>query len=392
MTSMTGKIVVTGGAGFIGSNLVRTLIADGWDVFVLDALIEQVHPGGKWKKPPQVKFFHGDIRDRHILAKCLESADYIVHLAAETGVGQSSYEIARYVSVNEFGTAMLLEGASGNTKKLRGIILASSRAVYGESRYRCKKCGVVHPVERSALDLSQGRWEPPCPICAERVKPVASVEDQPLYPTSVYGVTKFNQEQLVEQFSRIFDIPSVALRFQNVYGPGQSLNNPYTGILSIFSTRIMADNPLFIYEDGNETRDFVYIYDVVQSICLLLKSGFSGFDAYNVGTGNRTSVLEVAKILVGELNADVPIEICGKYRVGDIRHAWADMRKIQEKLGFKPMISIREGLKDFVAWVNEQPPPEDRYASMEKEMIDRGLLGRAGRSYGNVRLKQYEHG
>lgn len=375
--SMTGKIVVTGGAGFIGSNLIRTLIADGWDVFVLDALIKQVHPGGRWEKPPQVKFFHGDVRDRHILAKCLDSADYIVHLAAETGVGQSSYEIARYVGVNELGTAILLEQVSEDTKNLKGLILASSRAVYGEGRYQCRTCGVVYPGGRNALDLSQGIWEPQCPICAERVRPMASVEDQPLHPASVYGITKFNQEQLVEQFSRMFDIPSVSLRFQNVYGPGQSLKNPYTGILSIFSTRIMAGNPVFIYEDGNPTRDFVYVDDVVQSISLLLRNVISGFNVYNIGTGRKTSVLEMAEILMEEFNVNVPIEICGKYRVGDIRHAWADIRKIQDNFGFKPTVSIQKGLKDFVAWVKEQPPPDDRYAAMEKEMIDRGLLGTA---------------
>lgn len=377
MTNVAGKIVVTGGAGFIGSNLIHALLGDGWDVFVLDSLLKQVHPDGKWEKPSKVTFFHGDVRDHGIVRKCLDGADYIVHLAAETGVGQSSYEIARHVSVNEFGTAVLLEEAAKNLKYIKGVILASSRAVYGEGRYICIKCSVVYPEGRDANDLSQGKWEPRCPTCGEMVNPTASIEDQPLKPASIYGITKYNQEQLLAQFTKSFDVPSIALRFQNVYGPGQSLNNPYTGILSIFCTRIMARNPVLIYEDGQEKRDFVYIEDVVESIRLVLKKGFSGFDVYNVGMGSGTPVLEVANILAEEFKTDVPVQVVGKYRIGDIRHAWGDIRKIQEKFGYKPKISVREGLKRFIAWVKEQPKPEDRYEVMEKEMVERGLLGKA---------------
>lgn len=377
MRSTAGKIVITGGAGFIGSNLIRTLLHDGWDVFVLDLLTEQVHPDGTWLKPPQVTLFQGDVRDQQVVTKCLEGADYIVHLAAETGVGQSSYEMARYVSVNEFGTAVVLEEAARHLRRLKGVILASSRAVYGEGRYECRICGVVYPEGRSADDLRQGKWEPRCPKCGEMVKPTASIEDQLLKPASIYGITKYNQEQLVRQFAMTFGVPSVALRFQNVYGPGQCLNNPYTGILSIFCTRIMAGSPVLIYEDGKQKRDFVYIDDVVESIRLPLKKGFSGFDVYNVGTGSGTAVLEVANTLAEELKANVPIQVVGKYRIGDIRHAWGDISKIQENFGYRPMVSITEGLRNFVAWVKEQPRPEDRYEVMEQEMAKKGLLGKA---------------
>lgn len=374
---MSRKILITGGAGFIGTNLIKALLKEEWNIVVLDALIKQVHPEGKWEKPGQVTFFHGDVCDEKIVSEALEGVDYIVHLAAETGVGQSSYEIARYVSVNEFGTAVVLEEASRHTKCLKGIILASSRAVYGEGRYICERCGDVYPAGRDADDLKQGRWDLHCTECKGPIEPTGSTEDQPLNPASVYAITKHNQEQLVAQFTRSFNIPSIALRFQNVYGPGQSLSNPYTGILSIFSTRIMAGNPVLIYEDGNEKRDFVYIKDVVQSICLSIKKEFSGFDIYNVGSGEGTTVLEVAKILVEEIKGNVPVEVVGKYRLGDIRHAWADIKKIQEGLGFRPAVSMREGLRSFVAWVKQQPKREDRYEIMEKEMAEKGLLGKA---------------
>ena len=374
---MSGNILITGGAGFIGTNLIKALLKEGWNIVVLDSLIKQVHPDGKWEKLPQVTFFHDDVRNKEIVSKSLEGVDYIVHLAAETGVGQSAYEIARYVSVNEFGTAVVLEEASKHIKRLKGIILASSRAVYGEGRYFCEGCGDVYPAGRKADDMKQGIWEPRCPKCEGRLEPTGSMEYQPLNPVSVYAITKHNQEQLLAQFTMSFNIPSIALRFQNVYGPGQSLSNPYTGILSIFSTRIMAGNPVLIYEDGNEKRDFVYIDDVVQSICLPLKKGFSGFDVYNVGSGEGTTVLKVAKILVEEIKGNVPVEVVGKYRLGDIRHAWADIQKLQKKFGFRPAVSVREGLRSFVAWVKQQPKREDHYAIMEKEMADKGLLGKA---------------
>jgi dTDP-L-rhamnose 4-epimerase len=220
-----------------------------------------------------------------------------------------------------------------------------------------------------------GRWEPRCPQCNAPIEPAPSREDQLLCPASIYGITKYNQEQLVAQFTKSLGIPSVALRFQNVYGPGQSLSNPYTGILTIFSNRVMSGNPILIYEDGNEKRDFVYIDDVVKSICLLLEGGFSGFKVYNVGSGIGTTVLEMAKMLVEEMKGNVPVEVVGKYRLGDIRHAWADISRIEGDFGFRPAVNMREGLRSFAAWVMHQPKREDRYEIMEKEMAEKGFLG-----------------
>jgi dTDP-L-rhamnose 4-epimerase len=375
---MHEKILITGGAGFIGTNLIMALPKSRWEIVILDALIEQVHRGGKWTPPSGVTFFHGDIRDRGKVRVALEGADYVVHLAAETGVGQSAYEIARYVSVNEFGTAVLLEEASKMRDGLEGIILASSRAVYGEGRYICEKCGEVYPGERIQEDLQQCRWDPDCPGCGRAVRPVGSKEDQPLRPSSIYGITKHNQEQLLAQFTKSFNIPSVALRLQNVYGPGQSLRNPYTGILSIFGTRIMSGNPVLIYEDGKEKRDFIFVDDVVESISVFLEKGFSGHEVYNVGTGEGTTVLDVAQVLVNEMGGKAPPVVAGKYRVGDIRHAWADISKIKESVGFGPSIMVPEGLRRFAGWVKEQPAQEDRYESMEREMAEKGLLGKGG--------------
>lgn len=373
---MSRKILITGGAGFIGTSLTRILMDGDWDITVIDSLLEQVHPAGKWTPPAHIKFFHADIRDRKIVSRAIQGAEYIVHLAAETGVGQSAYEIARYVGVNEYGTAVLLDEAEKNLDSLKGVILASSRAVYGEGRYLCKNCGDVYPGRREPSALAAGIWEHSCPQCNSPIEPTGSMENQPLDPASCYSITKHNQEQLLSFFSFTYNIPAVALRFQNVYGPGQSLTNPYTGILSIFSTRIASGNPVLVYEDGKETRDFVYIDDVVRSIRLALEGMNTGFDVYNVGIGEGTSVLEVARTLVELMKSDVSVDVVGKYRVGDIRHAWADMKKTNQKFGFTAKVPLREGLKSFVSWANKQPEREDRYESMEKEMADKGLLGR----------------
>nr|WP_319393002.1 NAD-dependent epimerase/dehydratase family protein [uncultured Desulfobacter sp.] len=373
---MKKKLLITGGAGFIGSNLIHALDKTTWDIVVLDALIKQVHPTGKWHPPEHISFIHGKIQDRDAVEAAIDGVEYIVHLAAETGVGQSAYEIARYVETNEYGTALLLEIAAKHLKRLKGIVLASSRAVYGEGRYICPKCQDVFPGPRNKSRLEAGHWGHACPLCHGEIQPAGSVENQPLKPGSCYAITKQNQEQLVELFSETYNIPAVSLRFQNVYGPGQSLSNPYTGILSIFSTRILAGNPVMIYEDGNETRDFVFVDDVVRSICLPLEKGFSGYDVFNVGTGIGTSVYDIAQTLNKALDANIGISIVHKYRIGDIRHAWADMGKIKALYEFSSKIPIHEGLKRFGIWVKSQPRQEDGYKKMEHEMEARGLMGR----------------
>lgn len=373
---MKKKILITGGAGFIGNALIRSLDFEIWDVVIIDALIEQVHAGRQWKVPEGVTFYHDDICDPDAVENALSEIDYIVHLAAETGVGQSSYEIARYVKTNEYGTSVLLEAASKLGSSLKGIILASSRAVYGEGRYACKTCGDVYPKARNSENLSKGIWEHLCPHCDSQIKTLGSIENQPLSPASCYAITKHNQEELLSFFSYTFNIPAIALRFQNVYGPGQSLTNPYTGILSIFNTRIHAGNSVQIYEDGKESRDFVFIDDVVQSIKLSLDQLKDGFKVYNVGSGIKSSVLDVAITLVRLMQSDSSVKVVGKYRIGDIRHASADLEKIHKEIDYMPSVELNEGLAKFVDWANYQPRRDDNYSNMEDEMMKKGLLGK----------------
>ncbi|SPP99486.1 NAD dependent epimerase/dehydratase family protein [Candidatus Sulfobium mesophilum] len=375
MPSRNKRILITGGAGFIGTHLVNALSSRKWEVVVLDALIKQVHRSGRWNPPPHVKFIKGDVCNKSRVRESLEGVNYIVHLAAETGVGQSAYEISRYVKTNELGTAVLLEEASRVGDTLAGVVIASSRAIYGEGRYRCGTCGFFYPSLRKADKLIKGIWEPQCPTCQRLASPLSSVEEQTPNPVSVYGITKHNQEELLRQFSESFSIPAIALRFQNVYGPGQSLTNPYTGILALFSTRLLSGNPIYIYEDGNERRDFIYVEDTVQSIVLALKKGFSKiYEVYNVGSGIGTSVEDIARLLLRIMKREVPVIIAGKYRVGDIRHAWADITKIQRDFDFKPRYPIERGLRIFAQWARKQPLPIDRYKKTEAELINKGLL------------------
>ncbi len=373
---MRKKILITGGAGFIGTHLIKKLTElGGWEIIVLDALIEQVHVNNSWKKPDNVTFFHANIRDQKSVKQSLNNVEYIVHLAAETGVGQSAYEMARYVGTNEYGTAVLLEEISKINQKIKSIVLASSRAVYGEGRYHCTSCGPMFPKGRSLDALNNAQWDHLCPKCSKILIAEPSTEPQPLSPTSVYAITKHNQEQLVSLFSNTFNIPSSILRFQNVYGPGQSLTNPYTGILSLFSTRIKNDNPVFIYEDGLEQRDFVYVEDVVKSILLALNNTISRGEIFNIGTGKGTNVMEIAKILNEKLGGNSDIQVTGQFRVGDIRHAIASLTNSENILGYTASISIEEGLTKFADWVNAQQIMSDSYSAMENEMKQKGIMG-----------------
>jgi dTDP-L-rhamnose 4-epimerase len=369
------SVLITGGAGFIGTNLAKALLQKGWKVTILDAMIKQVHREKKWAGPADVEFFHGNVCHRKAVQQSLEGVDHIVHLAAETGVGQSAYEIARYVKTNEYGTAVLLDEVTKVAGNISRIVLASSRAVYGEGMYECLGCGIVSPGLRNPSALKEGNWEPVCPVCRGTILYQPAVESQSVDPVSIYGISKYNQEQLLKQFAHTFKVPGIALRFQNVYGPGQALGNPYTGILAVFSTRFLANMPISIYEDGAEKRDFVFVDDVVHSIMLALEKSFSShYEVYNIGTGKGTPILEIAHSLAAQIGGATPINLTGQYRVGDIRHAWADITKVRKDFGYKPRVSLEEGLKRFVEWVNEQPMPIDRYQKTERELKNKGLL------------------
>lgn len=373
------KILITGGAGFIGSNLALELINKGYIVTVLDNLSEQVHGDGKTSSlylsiKDKVSFIKGDVRNKADWKKALKGQNMVVHLAAETGTGQSMYEISRYVDVNIQGTAHLLHFLANNNHSIKKVIVASSRAVYGEGKYFCEIHGNVYPVERREVDLLEGRFDCTCPICGGEVRLQATDEGSKLHPTSVYGITKHNQEQMVLTVCKSLDIPAIAYRYQNVFGPGQSLSNPYTGILSIFSTQIKNNNQVNIFEDGKESRDFVYIDDIVHATILGIENDTVVNDIFNVGADKPIDVLTVAKTLINKYSSSIEPVITGNFRLGDIRHNYADLTKAKEILGFTPNYNFDTGVSKFVEWVNAQAIENDKYSSSINEMREKGLF------------------
>ena len=372
---MSKKVLVTGGAGFIGSHLVDKLIELGHEVVVFDSLEPQVHGDGQ-KTPEylnkECEFTKGDIRNRDELKKTLKGKEIVFHQAAVVGVGQSMYEINKYTEVNILGTANLLDILANENHQVEKLIIASSMSVYGEGKYRCVKCGVVYPKLRSLSQLKRGEWEMRCPLCKQEVQSLPTDEEKPLYPTSVYAISKRDQEEMCLTIGRAYDIPTVALRYFNVYGPRQALSNPYTGVAAIFSSRILNDNPPCIFEDGLQSRDFIHISDIVRANLLAMQNKKADYEVFNVGTGRPLSVLDIAQGLIGELKSSVDIDIVRKYRVGDIRHCYANVSKIQKKLGFKPRLKFEEGISDLVEWVKRQKAV-DQFWQSQRELKKKGL-------------------
>ena len=374
------NILITGGAGFIGSNLSLTLLKKGYRVTVLDNLSKQIHGDNPEVSSSlyisikdKVNFIQGSIDDRLTLEKAIKNQDIIVHFAAETGTGQSMYQIEHYSSINIGGTALLLDILTNNKHTIKKIIVASSRAIYGEGKYINKQGLAVYPGNRSSKDMDSKNFE--VSYKGDRnLKLVATDEESLIHPSSVYGITKQVQEQLIMTVCPSIGINSIALRYQNVYGPGQSLSNPYTGILSIFSTQIMNDNEINIFEDGKESRDFVFIDDVVDATVLSIESEASNNEIFNVGSGVATTVREVVDKLLNLYNKNISVKISGNYRIGDIRHNYADLSKIEKLLNFKPKVSFDEGLKLFVQWVKGQKAIKNRYLQSIEEMKTKGLF------------------
>jgi len=362
-------VLITGGAGFIGSALAAALRARGDSVRVLDNFSEQIHHDAR---RDDVETIVGSVLDAEALERALAGVDVVVHLAAETGTGQSMYEVARYADVNVGGTARLLEAVARQSTRPRKLVVASSRAVYGEGKYLNKEGRAVFPPIRAVDDLEQGRFDP---LDSGRpLQAVATDEDSALHPVSVYGVTKLAQEQLVLAVGQSIGVSATALRYQNVYGPGQSLRNPYTGILSIFSTLIRQGRPINIFEDGLESRDFVYIDDVVDATIRALRSDAANGVAVNVGSGVATSVLDVVRGLEGAMGATAQITVTGDFRLGDIRHNFADLTRAREMLGFTPATSLGDGLQRFTRWALDQDQPDSNYEGSLAELRLRGLL------------------
>ena len=376
---MSKSVLITGGAGFIGSSLALKLVDKGYHVTILDNLSPQIHGvDGKnselfIKVNDKVNFIKGDVRNKEDLAKALKGQQIIVHLAAETGTGQSMYEIDKYVDVNIKGTSTMLDMLTNDKHCVEKLIVASSRAIYGEGKYRCDKHSYVYPVARIVEDMDKGDFFVKCPICNSNVVLCATTEDSKIHPTSIYGITKQVEEEMCMVVGKSIGIPVVAYRYQNVYGPGQSLKNPYTGILSIFSTIIKNNNSINIFEDGKESRDFVYIEDVVDATILGIEKSSADFNTFNVGTGIATDVLTVARLLREKYHSNVEISVSGNYRLGDIRDNFADITNIKTKLGFTPKYSFEQGISEFVKWVNKQEVVEDQYLKSITELKDKGL-------------------
>lgn len=369
-------ILVTGGAGFIGSHLCRKLIDLGHSVRVLDNLSPQVHgdhadPGSIL--PREVDFTLGDVRDADAVRRALEGVDIVFHLAAETGVGQSMYQVHKYMDCNVGGTAQLLDAIADKRGQIQRLIIASSRAVYGEGAGECQNCGEVYPNLRTPEDLATGSWEVKCPICGRLVKPIPTREDKLLDPGSVYAISKCVQEDLAFCVGKAYGVPVVALRFFNVYGSGQSLTNPYTGIITIFASRIKNGDPPLVYEDGQETRDFVHVSDVVRGCILAMGTNKADYEVVNIGSGTFLSVLDMARIMVREFGADLKPEIIGKYRVGDIRHCTADLSKARRLLGYEPLMAFSEGIREFLSWARDRHS-EDKLELATRELEERKLF------------------
>jgi dTDP-L-rhamnose 4-epimerase len=365
------KVLVTGGAGFIGSHTVDLLVEKGFDVVILDNLEPQVHSN---KKPDylntKAKFVLGDITNIDTWKNVLKDVDAVIHLAAMVGVGQSMYQPVRYLDVNTLGTAKLYETLLTRQelrRRIQKIIIASSMSIYGEGAYECKNCGIVYPGLRSKKQLEKKDWEIHCPNCGEYVKPIPANEDKPPLNLSTYALSKYDQEKISLNYGVALNIPTAALRYFNVFGPRQSLSNPYTGVCAIFSTRIKNNKSPIIYEDGKQTRDFIYVEDVARSNILCLEK-FDGVDYFNICSGNSTTILKIAETLIELHDSNVQPKVTGEFRVGDVRHAFGDISKINKNLHFVNKTSLKKGFEKLIEW-SETQQAIDKFEEAEKERM-----------------------
>jgi dTDP-L-rhamnose 4-epimerase len=377
---MAEHVLITGGAGFIGTRLAKRLVSAGHRVTVLDALIPQVHGADPVESSPLLRsldgiaeVIRGSVTSTDDIRRALAGATVVVHLAAETGTGQSMYEIDRYVDANVGGTAKLLDLVTNEPHSVKRIVVASSRSIYGEGAYKTSDGSVVYPPHRADEDMAAGDFAVRG-AAGEELILVPTHESAKLHPSSVYGITKQMQESLIMTVAPTTGIEPVSLRYQNVYGPGQSLKNPYTGILSIFSTLIRQGKPINIFEDGLESRDFVYIDDVVEATYLAVTHPAAAGETFNVGSGVATTVNDVVAALFSAFGSEVPTHISGNYRLGDIRHNVADTSRLQDVLHFTAATSFDDGVRQFVQWVLTEPVEGDAYQRSLDEMTSRNLL------------------
>lgn len=368
------KVLVTGGAGFVGSHLVDALVERGHAVRVLDSLEAQVH--GDARRPPsylnpQAELVVGDVRDRAAVDRALDGVEAVFHQAAAVGVGQSMYEIERYVSANTLGGAVLLEAIVEHRDRIARVVVASSMSIYGEGAYRDADGNPAHPRLRPTSQLERREWE----LRDAEGRPLTAVptsEDKPLQPTSIYAVTKRDHEEMFLAVGAAYDVPTVALRYFNIYGTRQALSNPYTGVMAIFSSRLLNRHRPLIFEDGRQSRDFVHVSDIVQANLLALEREAAVGGVYNVGTGRPTSVLDVAEALAVHLGFEEPPEIVQRFRAGDVRHCYGDLSRARSELGYEPRVPLEAGMKELLGWLRTQRA-EDRVDRARDELARRGL-------------------
>jgi len=367
-------ILVTGGAGFIGSFLVDELVKKGHFVKILDNLEPQVHMG---KIPSylnkEAEFIKEDVNNYDVLKKLIKDTDIVLHQASIVGVGQSMYEIQKYFHSNSMGTATLLNALVNEEHNVKKLVVASSMSIYGEGSYKCEKCGIVEPKLRSEEQMSKKEWELKCPDCDSILIPTPTKENKKQDTNSIYALTKKNQEEMCLMVGKAFGIPTVALRYFNVYGLRQSLSNPYTGVAAIFMSRIKNNNQPIIYEDGLQTRDFNSVHDIVDANILAMEKSSADYEIFNVGTGNPVSIKQVVETLVRLYGKDIKPVVTNQFRKGDVRHCFADITKIKNKLRFKPKVSFEEGMKELVDWSKNQEAV-DNFDQATDNLKKRGLI------------------
>ncbi len=370
---MSKRILVTGGAGFVGSHTVDALVRAGHRVRVFDNLAAQVHPNGlPAYLRPEVEMVHGDMRDPAAVRRALRGMEVIYHLAAAVGVGQSMYEIAHYMESNTQGTANLLQALLDGKLQFEKLIVASSMSIYGEGQYRCPEHGERAAAPRGPSQLRAKAWELHCPLCGCDMAPVPTSESKPLECTSIYALSKKDQEEMTLLFGRTYNVPVVALRYFNIYGTRQSLSNPYTGVAAIFASRLLNRNTPMIFEDGQQQRDFVSVHDVVRANLLAMERSEADGMALNIASGEAITIEGVARALSEAMAIEVPVEITGKYRAGDIRHCFADISAAGLRLGYQPKFSFKQGVRELVAWLAEQTAV-DKVRQAARELDRYGL-------------------
>ena len=370
---MAKNILVTGGAGFVGSHLVDALLAAGHQVRIFDNLSPQVHGDGMPDYLSRdVEVVRGDMQDAAAVRTALEGTEVVFHLAAAVGVGQSMYEISRYMGANTQGTAILLQEILNRKAKVEKLVLASSMSIYGEGKYLCAHCGERAPELRENDQLKSKQWEMVCPACRETLTPIPTDESKPLQCSSIYALSKKDQEEMTLLYGRTYGLPVVALRYFNIYGTRQALSNPYTGVAAIFASRLMNGKPPLVFEDGRQMRDFVSVEDVVQANLLAMEKSSADGRALNIGSGEPISIREVAEALSDALHTKVAAEFTQKYRAGDIRHCFADISAARQYLGYEPRIRFADGVKELVGWLKSQQPT-DRAEEAAAQLSNYGL-------------------